>query len=212
MQLALRAGLAARLAAALTLAAGIVALGPNGTARAETSAQTSYPVSVACTSADQFCEPPYNLLVTTSSALQAQFTASPTLCSSIKVYLVVDGVVRSASGFLGPGQGTGFVNLGPVGPGPHMLSLYAEGTPGGCNVGRLGAYEGTLDVITSSATPGGTGNNSGAGAQPTEKDQCKRDGWRSFTNPSFKNQGECIKFVKHQKGESGDDDEDDDDD
>ena len=31
--------------------------------------------------------------------------------------------------------------------------------------------------------------------------QCKKAGWKSFTNPSFKNQGQCIKFQNHQKHE-----------
>ncbi|MES2986051.1 MAG: hypothetical protein V4686_02905 [Patescibacteria group bacterium] len=30
---------------------------------------------------------------------------------------------------------------------------------------------------------------------PTNKDQCKNDGWKSFTNPSFKNQGQCVSSV-----------------
>jgi YVTN family beta-propeller protein len=33
-------------------------------------------------------------------------------------------------------------------------------------------------------------------AAPTDKDQCKNGGYRSFTNPSFKNQGECVSFVQ----------------
>ena len=32
-------------------------------------------------------------------------------------------------------------------------------------------------------------------APPTTKDQCKNDGWQTFNNPSFKNQGQCIKYV-----------------
>jgi len=35
---------------------------------------------------------------------------------------------------------------------------------------------------------------------PTSKEQCKKGGWRKFTNPSFKNQGQCVKFVNHQRG------------
>lgn len=34
---------------------------------------------------------------------------------------------------------------------------------------------------------------------PTSVDQCKHDGWRTFTNPTFKNQGDCVSFVVHQK-------------
>lgn len=30
---------------------------------------------------------------------------------------------------------------------------------------------------------------------PEDKKQCKQDGWRAFNEPSFKNQGECVKFV-----------------
>jgi hypothetical protein len=30
---------------------------------------------------------------------------------------------------------------------------------------------------------------------PTDKDQCKRGGWRDFNTPVFKNQGECVRFV-----------------
>jgi hypothetical protein len=33
---------------------------------------------------------------------------------------------------------------------------------------------------------------------PTSKDQCKHDGWKTFANPKFKNQGECVSFVEHQ--------------
>ena len=31
---------------------------------------------------------------------------------------------------------------------------------------------------------------------PTNKDQCKKDGWKAFNNPSFKNQGDCVSSVR----------------
>jgi hypothetical protein len=39
---------------------------------------------------------------------------------------------------------------------------------------------------------------------PTSKDVCKHGGWKTFNNPSFKNQGQCVSFVashgrKHHK-------------
>jgi hypothetical protein len=34
-----------------------------------------------------------------------------------------------------------------------------------------------------------------APSTPTSKDQCKDGGWKTFTNPSFKNQGDCVSFV-----------------
>jgi len=34
---------------------------------------------------------------------------------------------------------------------------------------------------------------------PTDKNQCKRNGWRAFNNPTFNNQGQCEKYVKDHK-------------
>jgi hypothetical protein len=34
---------------------------------------------------------------------------------------------------------------------------------------------------------------------PTDKDQCKKDGWKLFNNPSFRNQGQCVSFVEKNK-------------
>jgi hypothetical protein len=38
---------------------------------------------------------------------------------------------------------------------------------------------------------------------PTDKNQCKQDGWRGFTNPSFKNQGDCVSSFVHSTGHGG---------
>jgi hypothetical protein len=32
---------------------------------------------------------------------------------------------------------------------------------------------------------------------PTSKAQCKHGGWKSFTSPSFKNQGQCVSWFEH---------------
>lgn len=31
---------------------------------------------------------------------------------------------------------------------------------------------------------------------PTNKDQCKKGGWMTFNNPTFKNQGQCVSYVQ----------------
>ncbi len=36
---------------------------------------------------------------------------------------------------------------------------------------------------------------------PTNKDQCKNGGWKQFSNPSFKNQAECIEFVEQHQND-----------
>lgn len=42
---------------------------------------------------------------------------------------------------------------------------------------------------------------------PTNKDQCKNGGWKTFNNPTFRNQGQCVSFVENQH--DNDDNEDD---
>lgn len=34
---------------------------------------------------------------------------------------------------------------------------------------------------------------------PLTKDECKKGGWMNFTDPSFKNQGQCVSFVEKNK-------------
>jgi hypothetical protein len=41
---------------------------------------------------------------------------------------------------------------------------------------------------------------------PSSKQQCKKGGWKQFKNPSFKNQGQCVKWFNHHgktKGKGG---------
>ena len=41
---------------------------------------------------------------------------------------------------------------------------------------------------------------------PTSKSSCKNGGWKTFSDPSFKNQGQCVAYANHHNG-TGDDDE-----
>lgn len=43
---------------------------------------------------------------------------------------------------------------------------------------------------------------------PTSTDQCKNEGYKVFTNPSFKNQGKCIDYVKEHGGKDKEDKKD----
>jgi hypothetical protein len=36
-------------------------------------------------------------------------------------------------------------------------------------------------------------------AAPMTKDRCKRGGWKTFSSPSFKNQGRCVSWFNHQQ-------------
>jgi hypothetical protein len=54
--------------------------------------------------------------------------------------------------------------------------------------------QGTADVGT--ITVNGQLQEKIAGG-PTSKAQCKKGGWRTFADPSFKNQGQCVSWFEH---------------
>jgi hypothetical protein len=38
------------------------------------------------------------------------------------------------------------------------------------------------------------------GSGPASKNACKKGGWKTFTTPSFKNQGQCVAYYNHHRG------------
>ena len=89
--------------------------------------------------------------------------------------------------------------------------------PGVSHYTEVAVLEGTIDLAQASAPASGvevaqgtTGTVAGGNPPdghkrkfptcspaPTSVDQCKNGGWRQFTC-DFKNQGQCINFVKHE--------------
>jgi hypothetical protein len=63
------------------------------------------------------------------------------------------------------------------------------------------APESSVDIFTDPApipTPTPTPEPTPAlVGPPTDKNQCKKDGWKSFNNPAFKNQGQCVSYTNH---------------
>ena len=60
--------------------------------------------------------------------------------------------------------------------------------------------QGTADL--SNITFNGQAQNLVAGG-PTSKAQCKKGGWKLFTDPSFKNQGQCVSWFNHHARHHG---------
>jgi len=82
----------------------------------------------------------------------------------------------------------------------HAKTLVGNNTVGqialivdsGWNAGVAGSDQ-TETVIVKSVTI--NGDTYQIVGPPTSKDQCKDGGWKSFNNPAFKNQGDCVSFV-----------------
>lgn len=52
-------------------------------------------------------------------------------------------------------------------------------------------------AVTADTTTSGIDAQLATLGGPTDKSQCKNGGWRNFSNPVFKNQGQCVKYVEH---------------
>jgi hypothetical protein len=43
------------------------------------------------------------------------------------------------------------------------------------------------------------GRAGGAATRPALTAPCQNGGWKTFTNPTFKNQGQCVKHLIHSR-------------
>ena len=71
------------------------------------------------------------------------------------------------------------------------LLTYIATTPN--RIGQTGVFNGN-----SGGSSGGKFDNFSIIADSilTDKDQCKGDGWKMFSNPTFKSQGECVSYLE----------------
>jgi hypothetical protein len=94
-----------------------------------------------------------------------------------------------------------------VGTNPAPADAYLDASYGSCAGGAIhpfsldaGCWAGFKPAVRFNAAPALVG-------PPTNKDQCKNGGWKTFNNPSFKNQGECVSYVEDHKQNHDDDDD-----
>jgi hypothetical protein len=92
---------------------------------------------------------------------------------------------------------------------PDLLRINPTlGTPGAIHaVDVLIDVQGTADLtqitfngqtqVPSTQGGGGTGGGGGGGGHHGDKNKCKHGGWKTMTNPSFKNQGRCVSYFNH---------------
>jgi len=125
---------------------GLCVLLVSSALHAQTVTTVYGPFSVTSTSGTQLSNVLYTINVSTAGTLLVQYTASAGHCSNVRAHILVDGVERGVTAFLTPGQASGFLNVGPVSAGAHVVALQGEGTVGGCNAGVLVGWGGTASV------------------------------------------------------------------
>jgi hypothetical protein len=134
------------------LAFAVLATAP---AAAQQQVTTTYgPFVLNSTSGTQLSNAVLTINTSTTGVLLVEYTAAATHCSDVRMHFLVDGVERALSGFLTPGQSSGFFDVGPVSAGAHTVTLQAEGRVGGCNTGALQGWGGTSMITVSVAAAG----------------------------------------------------------
>jgi len=83
----------------------------------------------------------------TAGELQMRFQVASRACSQIRLGVLVDNKLVKETMFFD--EDTGMLNLGPVSPGKHTLTLRPEGRINGCNSGTLESWGGTLTLQVS---------------------------------------------------------------
>ncbi|MDT5003358.1 MAG: hypothetical protein QOJ24_534 [Mycobacterium sp.] len=111
---------------------------------------TDHYIEVAnCVGHSEFC--PVNISdapsVTFNNGLfnpVVEFIANPNHCSDMIAHIIFDGR-EWGSNVVHPGGSDGGYEI-DAGSGKHTVGVQAEGIPGGCNTGYVGAWGGTLRI------------------------------------------------------------------
>jgi hypothetical protein len=182
-----------------------VAAGPSCTAAASVNHGSSDPDGDALTLTSA-PPAPYALGATsvTSTATDA-FGASDRCTATVTVVDTTPPTISCPSNIRTKGNipNEPFANVDPGAPvvadnctGSTAAGARSDGQP------LTALYPFGSTTITQTATDG-SGNQASCQQMitvvtntPTNRDQCKHDGWRAFTNPTFRNQGQCVAFVE----------------
>jgi|CXWL01.1.fsa_nt_gi hypothetical protein len=116
--------------------------------------------AVTCSTGIQLCEPAFSVSVDAVSIrqpIQLKYDVAVGHCSPVRLHIFVDGALVKTTPYLGwvgasaPFDSlplsTGYIPLKRLKPGPHVVSVNAEGQEGGCNGGQLFSWGGSLEVV-----------------------------------------------------------------
>jgi hypothetical protein len=131
-------------------ALGLLCLWVVATARGDNGEFKTYgPIAVPSSGTGQLSSNIYSIDASTSGELQVDYLAPRTHCAKLMMHFLLDGREKAVSDVVAPGGRTGFVDLGRVPPGNHVIGLQAEGIKGGCDAGTLVSWGGSAVVWTS---------------------------------------------------------------
>ncbi len=136
--------------------------------------------------------PVNNAIVTTSALTKIDWTDSTGGTNPPFEYLyeAFNDAAYTTSIYTSAWLGVSEIPTPGTGPGDYYVRVKARNALGSetdWSNGALSPYK--ITVIADPLLVG----------PPTDKNQCKRNGWRVFNNPTFRNQGQCEKYVKDHR-------------
>lgn len=110
-------------------------------------------VGATCLGFGQSCGNYSTFVRETCGTMRLRYNAAPGHCSDVGLYVYVDGLLYETIPPVAPGASSAEIELTSLPPGPLTIDLEGFGVVGGCNVGSLTAWGGTVDVTTCTQTP-----------------------------------------------------------
>ncbi len=120
---------------------------------------------------------------TTNGSQTWSFNSSVDAGSGVSAYQYT---VNSTSSWINNGLLTSFTTT--LGTGNHIVAVRALDKAGNISTSTFAQL--TVTASSTSAT------SSPQLPSPKSKHQCKKGGWKNFSNPVFKNQGKCVSYVE----------------
>lgn len=170
---------ATRVVATVTLKNGKVVTAENTNLTGDPT--TIYPVSDTTPDAFSFTDQtnvPLSTLIVSNQITVSGINATTAISVAGGEYSVNGGTYTAAAGTVANGD---TVRVRHTSSATNSTSVNTVLT--------IGGVSDTFTSTTSASVPPSTG--------PTNKDQCKNNGWKTFTDPSFKNQGQCVSYTNH---------------
>ncbi len=133
------------------------------------------------------------------TAENINLTGDPTTIYPVATHTIIAS--SGANGLITP-SGSVAINDGSdqaftiiANSGFHIESVVVDSV----SIGAVSAY--TFNDVTANHTIAATFAQDTVviGGTPTDMNQCKNGGWKTFTNPTFKNQGQCVSSVQSHK-------------
>lgn len=110
-------------------------------------------VGATCLGFGQNCGNYSTFVRETCGTMRLRYNAASGHCSDVGLYVYVDGLLYETIPSVAPGASSAEIELTSLPPGPLTIDLEGFGVVGGCNIGTLAAWGGTVDITTCTDTP-----------------------------------------------------------